>query len=277
MRSIRMLALVAAVALMVAACGDDDAGEPATSSSSTATTEQTTPASSTAAPTTVAETTTAAPTTTTTTAPLDAHPIFGLSWAAVWPADGATAVYRIHDWSGAEEDVPARFDVGVDFRGETFDRITIGTAGGGSNAMEVYLDRSIPWMVGIKAVVTYGPHVAAGPAITEMFEEPVFFDGTLPVGDSAPVETEVILDFGNDQDSFPATYAFVVREVGVTVEVPLGTVTNTLYAQGSVTGEEFIGGTEPFAADMWLHPQHMIVKMTGSPSFDMFEIVEAWG
>ncbi len=277
MRGIKILVLVALMAFAVA-CGDDDAGEAASTSPTTAaptTTAPTTAAPTTAAPTTAAPTT-AAPTTTTTTVPIDAHPIFGLSWAAVWPADGATAVYRVYDWNGDPEDVPARFDVGVDFQGETFDRITIGDPEGGGNAMEVYLDRSTPWKVGVKAVVSYSALEPGGPSLIEMFEEPMYFDGTLPIGESAPVETEVILDFGNEVDTFGASYGFVIREIGATVEVPMGTVTNTLYGQGLVGGE-FIGGTEPFAADIWLHAEHLIVKMVGAPAFDGFEIVETWG
>ena len=264
------------LALAVAACGDDDAGTVTTAGPEpTASTTDGIPPTTGAPATTAAPGTTAAPATTT-TAPADAHQVFGLSWSGVWPPDGSTAVYRIHSWDGSAEDVEARFELGVDFRGETFDRLTIGTAEPGNNAMAVYLDRSEPWKLAIKAVVTYSADFADGPGIIEMFDDPVLFDGSLPIGESAPVETEVILEFGGDQDRIPATYGFELLSLDETVEVPLGTVTGAAYAEGSVTGEEFLGSDEPFAAGMWLHPLHLIVKMSGSPAFDVFEIVETW-
>lgn len=48
------------------------------------------------------------------------------------------------------------------------------------------------------------------------------------------------------------------------------------YPEDSVAGEEFIGGGEPFVAEMWVHPEHLIIRMTGSPASAVFEIVETW-
>jgi hypothetical protein len=272
MRHVHSVALLIAVVLMVAACGDDDAGT--TSAATQPPPQATTTAAAVTTTTAAAATTTTAAPTTTTTLPVDAHPIYGLSWSEVWPPDGSTAVYRVHLWDGTEEDVEARFDEGVEFMGGMYDRLSIGTPEPGNDAMAIYLDRSEPWKLGIKGVVTYHTDFPDGPELTEYFDEPVVFDGTLPLGESAPVETDVILLFGSDEESIPATYAFEFVSVDDTVEVPLGTVA-AAYAEGSVAGEELFGG-EPFVAGLWLHPQHLIVRMTGSPSFEVLEIVETW-
>ena len=267
---------MAAILLIVAACGDDDAATTTSADASPITTAApaTTAEATTVAPTTAAPTTTEAPTT---TQPADAHQVFGLSWADVWPADGAMAVYRITAWDGSQEDVSAMIEYDADFRGETFDRLTIGTADPGNNAMVVYLDRSEPWKVGIKAVATYNVDFPDGPVIIEVFDTPTVFDGSLPLGESAPVEAEVILEFSDSEERMPATYGLTLVSIGETVEVPLGTVTGTALMHGSVQGEEFMGSLEPFVAEMWLHPEHLIVKMFGLPAFDLIEIVETWG
>jgi len=276
MRISRLVGLMAAVMLIVAACGDDDAGTTTSVDGSTITTVApvTTAATTTVAPITAAPTTTVAPTT---TQPADAHQVFGLSWADVWPADGTTALYRITAWDASQEDLPAIIEYGVDFRGETFDRLTIGTPEPGNYAMEVYLDRSEPWKVAIKAVATYNVNFPDGPVIVEVFDTPTVFDGSLPIGESVPTETEVILEFADFEERMPATYGLTLVSIGDTVEVPLGTVTGTALMHGSVQGEEFMGSLEPFIAELWLHPQHLIVKMLGSPAFDVIEILETWG
>jgi len=275
MKAMKLVSLAASLALVMTACGDDDTGTTIGSTESVATTGagSTTGAPTTMPATTAVTTTTAAPTT---TQAADAHPIFGLSWATVWPADGATAVYRVTKWSGQEEDVPAVIEYGVDFRGETYDRLTIGTPEPDNAAMVVYFDRSEPWKVAIKAVVTYGESFLDGPVIVEVFDVPTVFDGSLPEGESATSETEINLEFPNGSDTMPALYDLALVSLDETVDVPLGTVTGTALMEGSVSGEEFTG-PEPFMAELWLHPQHLIVRMTGAPAFDIIEIVETWG
>ena len=91
------------------------------------------------------------------------------------------------------------------------------------------------------------------------------------------MDTEIVLEFNNFEDRMPVTYDLVLVAVGESVDVPFGTVSGTALMHGSAGGEEFIGGTEPFVAELWLHPQHMLVRMTGSPAFDIIEIVETWG
>ncbi|MCJ7726764.1 MAG: hypothetical protein MUP76_10310, partial [Acidimicrobiia bacterium] len=152
-----------------------------------------------------------------------------------------------------------------------------GTPEPGNNAMEVYLDRSEPWKVGIKAVVTYDQDQLDGPVITELFDTPTVFDGSLPLGEESPIEVDIVLEFRDMDDRMKAIYGLSLVSIGETVDVPLGTVTNTALLHGSVGGEEFIGPGEPFVAEIWVHPEHLIVKMIGAPAFDSFEIVETWG
>ena len=113
--------------------------------------------------------------------------------------------------------------------------------------------------------------------VMKVFDTPTVFDGSLPLGESAPAETEVILEFAGSEERMPATYDLTLISLGQTVEVPFGTVTDAALLHGSVQGEEFMRSTEPFVAEMWLHPQHLIVKMFGLPAFDLIEIVETWG
>jgi len=275
MKAFRLVCLLACLSLVAAACGDDDGGAATTSAPASTQAPSTAPAETTAAPATTAPANT---TTTTTTLPADTHAVFGISWADVWPADGSTAVYRTSQGDGTSEDLPAILEYGVDFRGETFDRLTIGIPGGGSDAMEVYFDRSEPWHIGIKAVATYIPEVPDGPLIVEVFDDPTVFNGSLPEGESDTKDVEVILEFAAGTEArMPATYDLVLVGINETVETPLGTVTGTALMHGSVAGEEFVGGTEPFVAELWLHPEHLIVRMTGSPAFEVLEILETWG
>ena len=275
----RSIAAAACLLLVVSACGDDSAGTtgvPASAASTSA------PGDTTAAtaPTTTAATTTTAPVETTTAAPADAHQSLGGSWAAVWPAAGEAAAYRVTKFDGTQEDVPAVVEYGVDFRGETFDRIVFGVAESGSEGLAVYFDRSEPWVLKLKAAEVFTPEVTTGPILTEMFATPLPFDGSLPFGETYSAEVEVLFEFmSGSPETFQAIYTFTGAATDQSVEVAFGTVEGAVVLDASVGGEFIFGDAEdgdPFEAQLTLHPEHFLVMMTGTPAWNVVELLETW-
>jgi len=268
------LVLVAALAAGLAACGDD---EGATSSTASPTTEATTTTASTttAAPTTTEAPTTTAEPTTTTTLPADTHPVIGLSWAAVFPPEGATATYRVTTYPGGTLDLPATIEYGVEWRGGTWDRFVIGTPEPGNEAMVVYFDRSAPWGFGVKGDEVFTVATTEGPEMVEFFEEPLVFDG-LQLPDLAfEAEGEITLEFaGGGGMTQGVTYLLEVLSLGEDVEVAAGTLGPTVQLQATLGGELMGGGS--FSLQIWLHPEQFLVKMTDGPAFATIELLTPW-
>jgi hypothetical protein len=142
-----LTAALAALALLAAGCGDDGGGG------------TTAPTSTTAASTTSSASTTAATTTTeaTTTTTSDAHPVWGISWASVWPREGSTATYRLALPDAPSTDLPATIEYGVAWDGGTWDRIVIGDPTPGEYGLAFYFDRSEPWVIRVWGVRATGP------------------------------------------------------------------------------------------------------------------------
>ena len=224
--------------------------------------------------TTEAPTTTEVPTTTT-TLPADAHPTIGLSWAAMFPIDGATATYRVTTYGGETLDLPATIEYGVEWRGGTYDRFVIGTPEPGNEAQVVYFDRSAPWGFAVKGDEVFSADTAGGPEMVEFFDEPLVFSG-LSLPDLAfEAEGVITLEFaGGGGMTQGVTYRLEVLGLGEDVVVPAGTLGPTVQLQATVGGELMGGGT--FSLGMWLHPEQFLVKMTDGPAFAVIELLTPW-
>jgi hypothetical protein len=243
-----------------------------------ATTSTTVATATTVATTTIGGTTATVPTTATTmttTTPTDTHPVIGLSWAAVFPPEGATATYRVTTYGGATLDLPGRVEYGVEWRGGTWDRFVIGTPEPGDDAMVVYFDRSEPWSFKIKGDEAFSSDRADGPELVEIFDEPVGFDGLLLPEGVFETETAITLEFGGGGSAtMGVTYRLEALDLGEDVEVAAGLLRPTVRLHATIGGE-LMGGAE-FAVDMWLHPTQFMVKMTDGPAFATIELLTAW-
>lgn len=271
-RRVIAAALVMLVAL-AAGCGDDDTVFTTAPASTTAASAATTQATTTT--TTQATTTTAEATTTTAS---DLHPVWGVSWAAVWPADGDTASYRVRLWNGDTIDLPARVDYGVEWQGGTWDRITIGTTEPNEYGLALYFDRTEPWVIRIWGLQSTGPDSGPYGAYVEYPEEPQVLDlSGMP--DSAPVlETAVLIDNGGGVlGPLPAVYTLSV--VGLeTIEVPAGTIEDALHLSLGLGGE-FFGGTagSTEVSNFWIQPGQLLVRWDQpAPGFGPFELLTLW-
>jgi len=266
--------------LGMAACGDDDRG--ATTAAPETTVATTTTPTTAAAPTTTTAasttTTTAAPTTTTTsttTLPLDAHPVFGVSWATVWPPDGSTATYQVVSFDGVTGELPARIDYGVEWKGGTWDRFTIGDPGSGEDAMVVYLNRPEPWVFVIGGVESYTPNGGTEP-FSEWFDEPLMVDTRMGLGETFEAETTITLQFPGDSPfTLGVEYTLTGIAVDETLELAFGTLEDVVHLEATVGGA-FIGGPA-FTVEIWVHAGQFLLKMDGPPSFQYLELIESWG
>ena len=219
--------------------------------------------------------TTTVSTTTTTTLPADAHPTVGLSWAAVFPPEGATATYRVTTYAGETLDLPATIEYGVEWRGGTYDRFVIGTPEPGNEAQVVYFDRSAPWGFAVKGDEIFTAASTNGPEMVEYFEEPLLFDGLVLPDLAFQAEGEITLEFaGGNGMTQGVVYTLEVLSLGEDVEVAAGVLGPTVQLQATIGGE-FMGGGE-FSLEMWLHPEQFLVKMTDGPAFLTIELLTPW-
>lgn len=256
----------AAAILILASCGGG--GASATTSAITATTGASTTS---VAP--AATTTTAAPATTTTAAP-DAHPTFGVSWDAVWPDEAETALYRATTGDQVLELV-GRVEYGVEFRGATLDRFVVGTPEGGNDGMAIYFDRSEPWVLQVVAVESYRASQADGPELVETFAEPLRLDGTVGVGETSEVESEITIELANGSFVSGVSYRLMPAELEQGFSAAFGTIDDVLRVEAGVGGE-FMGGSL-FEVILWLHEDHFLVRFEGAPTWDLLELIEPWG
>ena len=267
MRQPRGRLLMAAMAMLVASCGG----------STSDTTEGTTTTAAGGTTTVASSTTTTAVTTTavTTTVAGDLHPTLGISWASVWPTEDATATYLAT--AGADSfEVEAHMEYGVDFRGMTVDSLVFGTAEPGNEGAVVYFDRSEPWVLKVVASVSYSPNVTDAPALIEFFAEPIVFDGTIAVGETYDVESEVTLEFpGAEGDTMGVTYAMTPATMTDAVTVPFGSVDGVLRLDVGIGGE-FMGNSV-FTTSLWLDSELFLVRFDNPPAWQRLELVEPWG
>lgn len=253
--------------LALAACGGGEGGAGDSTTTLIPLTTTTTAGTSTSVATTTAPTTGIAAT--------DAHPLFGVSWASVFPDEGETAIYRVTRFDGSTADLPAAFEYGVDFRGTTVDRLVVGTAAPGNEGWALYFDRSEPWVFAVIASEVYDPAAGDGPSLTEFFPEPIPFDGTIGVGETFTIESRITLEFaGGGDTTLDVTYEMRPASIEETITVPFGTVDEVLLLDAEVGGA-FIGGL--FPVRLWLHPDHALVRFEGAPAWELIELVETWG
>jgi len=258
------------VVLLAAACADGDgAGTTAATTTSAATT--------TLAATTTAVTTTTQATTTTS----DVHPAWDVSWAALWPRDGATATYRVSLWGGGAIDLPARIDYGVDWQEGTWDRITLGTVEAGEWGLALYFQRPEPWVLRIWGLETTGPGQSPGGSFLEYSEEPGVLDLRGLPGTMARIDAGVVFDGGGDEAPEPMNGTYALAVVGLeTIEVAAGTLEGALHLQLNLGGEFFgAAGPDDFTefTDIWIQPGQLLVKWgRPAPGFESFELLTPW-
>lgn len=266
------LSAVLLLSALAAACGDDSGGDTSAPPTTAATT--TTGTSTTA--TTAAPTTTAAPATTI-TLPADAHPVLGIGWSAVWPADGSQATYRAVDYDGAESEVAARLDYGVEWEGGVWDRLTVGEADFGGTGAAFYFDRSEPWVLRLWGVETFSADMPDGQVQREWFAEPLVLELGGEPTTAAPMEGTLNLAFYRDT---PPDLEFGYEAEGVlvgmeTLEIPAGTVEGALHVRFTLGGD-FMGGAEA-TSDVWAHPEWFLLKWEETLAFRSIELASPWG
>jgi hypothetical protein len=272
-----LLACAVLVAIAAAGCGG---GEGATSTTAASTTVTSAATTTTAPPTTTGSTSTTTTTQATTTTS-DVHPAWDVSWAALWPPDGATAQYRVSLWGGGTVDLPARIDYAVQWQGGTWDRITLGTVAPGEWGLALYFQRPEPWVLRIWGLETTGPGQGAGSSFLEYSEEPGVLDLRSLPGAAARIDAGVIFDGGGTEVPEPMSGTYSLSVVGLeTIEVAAGTLEDVLHLQLNLGGE-FFGATDPDqfteVADIWIQPGQLLVKWgQPAPGFESFELLTPW-
>ena len=265
------LRILLATVVLLASCGGGTAdGGPTTTAVGSTTTA--TPATTT---TTQPVTTTAVTTTTeaTTTLAADAHPTLGISWASVWPAEDESARYLAT--SGPNTfDVEAHLDYGVDYQGTVLDRLIIGTPEPGNEGAAIYFDRSEPWVLKIYAVESYSEDTPGGPALVESFVDPLVFDGTLGIGETYDVQSEITLAGPGFGDTMGVTYAITPATLEDSVTVPYGTVDGVLRLDVGIGGQ-FMGDSL-FTTSLWLDADLFLIRFDNPPEWERLELVEPW-
>lgn len=251
--------LLAAMAVCLAACGGE--GAAGTTSPPTTTTSA---ASTTAATTVVVTTTTTAPTT---TVPDDQHPAWPVPWAALWPADGSTAMVRAETNEGTV-DAGIGIDYDLDWDGGTWDRIWLGGTEEGLLGVSFYLQRPEPWVITLWGAVTHSPFLT----MTERFDPPPTFDlRGLAEGPLARETTVIISDADGQVDEGP--YTLTISLVGIEdVEVAAGQFTDTAHLH--LLAEEpggFVAET-----DLWIDGEQALVRLAPAHIWDSLELATPW-
>ncbi|NQV07033.1 hypothetical protein HQ535_10810 [bacterium] len=289
MRRAWILAMCLAVGAAAAGCGDDD---DAATTTTPAPVEQTTtvaPATTAESGTTVASvttesSTTAAPQTTvpqttvpqtSTTLPADAHQAMGVGWSAIWPADGATAVYRVVTRDGVEANVPARIDYSVDWRGGEWDKISLGEVGGELPALAIYVRKIDPWVIEVGAIENLAGSAAGEQDLFESYAEPVLIDLSGGIGESYEVETTVTIEFSNDTFEADVTYVITLESVSEAMSLDFGDLDGVSLWSTRVSGP-FVGGDTILLGQFWMHPEYFIVGTDSGLVFAEFVLVEPW-
>jgi len=273
MRRLGLIGVLVLTVTFLGACGDDDGAGTTTPTTAGATTTAATTTLA-ATTTTIAPTTTEAPTTTTSTLPADAHPVVGLSWAAVFPPEGATATYRVTTYNGVTLDLPASIETGVEWRGGTWDRLVLGTPEPGNEAIAVYFDRSEPWVFKVKGIETFTAATTTGPEMVEWFQEPLVFDANVLPDEAMAADTAITLELPGGGLTLTATYQVEVIALDEEVEVAAGAFSPTAHLQVTIGGDFQGGGT--FSLEMWLHPEQFLVKATDISAFAVLELATPW-
>lgn len=270
MRSRRATAIVAAatLALATAACGDDAVTTTAAPASSTTQVATTLPAT----------TTTTAPTTT--TIPGDIHPAWGISWSAIWRTVGPqTGHYRTQIMGGESVELAARFELGVPWRGGTWDRLVLGTVEPGQYGAALYFSRPEPWVLRLWGVAQTSTD--RDDTVYEYFEVPQDLDLSLMPDDPPTLEGRMLVEHGLGTTD-PIPVVFRIEWVGIeTLEVGLGEMATleTYHLRIGLGGDFYPagpGGEIEFFSDLWLHPEQMIVRWDPGPAGGPIELSIPW-
>ncbi|MCU0280309.1 MAG: hypothetical protein MUE66_00415 [Acidimicrobiia bacterium] len=277
MRSHRIIAIAATLALAVAACGDDAVTTTATATTATI---ATTAASSTTQAATTLPTTTTTTVPTTTTLPGDLHPAWGISWSTMWGAvEPQTGHYRTQIMGGESVELAANFEFGVPWRGGTWDRLVLGTVEPGQYGAALYFSRPEPWVLRLWGVAQTSPD--RDDTVYEYFEVPQDLDLSLLPGNPPPIEGSMLVEHGFGTFG-PTPAMFRVEWVGVeTLEVGLGEMATleTYHLRFGLGGDFYPagpGGEIEFFSDLWLHPEQMIVKWEPGPAGGPIELSIPW-
>ena len=208
------------------------------------------------------------------------HPAWDVSWAALWPPDGATATYRVSLWGGGAVDLPARVDYGVDWQDGTWDRITLGTVEAGEWGLALYFQRPEPWVLRIWGLETTMPGGPGQLARIRSRDGGARSSRALPET-MARIDAGVLFDGGGGEAPDPMNGTYALAVVGLeTLEVAAGTLEGVLHLQLNLGGE-FFGAADPDEftefTDIWIQPGQLLVKWgRPAPGFESFELLTPW-
>lgn len=263
------------VVMLAVACSDDG-------SATTAAT--TTTAAGTVTTAAVATTTTTAPATTTTAATTttsDLHPAWDLSWAGVWPAEGATATYRLELFNEPSIDLPATVSYGIEWDGGIWDRIQIGSTEPGEYGLAFYFDRSEPWVLRVWGLRANGPGMGPQGSFDEYLGGSPEVDlGGLP-GTAPTLEVGAFVAGVGEELYGPTPAVYAMEVVGLEeVEVPAGIFPVSLHLRFGLGGEFFgVEEGQPITAfsDLWVSPENLILRWDPAPGFGAaLALVSPW-
>ena len=251
------IVLALALAALAAGCGGQAGGTTAAAGTTTTTTAGTTTTTTTTAPSPI---------------PADTHSGFGVSWTAVWPPDGAEAIYRATR-GDEQQDVAARIDYGVEWAGGTWDRLTIGTAVSGQTGMAWYFDRSTPWILRLAGADAFFTNAGGANLERAVFDEPLVLDLNLLPGHV--VEARGSLSIAASAETPPfltLDYALQATSLGrETLTLPAGRIEEAWHIQ-IMLGDQS-GGP---GAHLWVHPEHLLVAWEEAGIFNRVELVAPW-
>jgi hypothetical protein len=199
----------------------------------------------------------------------------------VWPAEGATAVYRLELFNEPSVDLPATVSYGVEWDGGTWDRIQIGSAEPGEIGLAFYFDRSEPWVIRIWGLRANGPGMGPQGSFDEYLGGSPAVDLTgLP--DTAPTLEVGAFVAGVNEELFgpsPAVYAMEVAGLEE-VEVAAGNFPIALHVRFGLGGEFFgVEEGQPITSfsDLWVNPTQLILRWDPAPGFGTaLELVSPW-
>jgi len=260
----RRTVLLAVILVFVAACGGGT--EPASSQPTTSA------GAGSSAPSTQAPEVT--PPSTEPASVGDTHPAIpdGPTWDEVWPEAGATATYLAFSFASDPEEIEARIEYGVEFRGQMLDRLVFASDTPGERGLVVYFDRSTPWVFKLVAAEVYSTNENGGPSYTELFDGPMPFDGRHGAGESSEFGGLLISENADGStDEFDIGYRVTTTTIDGEIDVPFGLVDGVMHIAVRV-GFPDVGDWDP-AAELWLHPELFLVRMTGTPSWNDLQLV----
>ena len=229
----------------------------------------------------------AAPTTASTTIPPEEitlpyhwHPAWPIPWEPMWKgAEAKGAFYRVQIMGSDWMELQAHFDLGVEWRGETWDRLVLGTVEPGQDGVAMYFSRPEPWVLRLWGVAQTSAD--REDMVLEYFADPPELDLALLPGDPPTIEGDMMVEDGLGTFG-PAAAVLTVEWVGIEeLEVGLGEMAtiNAYHLRFGLGGDFYAsgdGGGVTLSSDLWLHPEQFIVRWEPGPADGPMELSHRW-